>query len=329
VTVPSANSDLTGMVVLGAGGLLAGALVREAELRSLPAVGLTRAECDVTRVPSLREAIGRAHESLCPRGSGRLALINCAAYTAVDRAEVEAERAWRVNALGAEQAARVAEQRGLQTIYISTDFVFGGHGEAAGDPARQSPYDELDVPAAVGSYGRSKFAGEVLSRQAAPTCQVVRVAGLYGRGGRNFASSLAERLRLQARPRGDEVGEAAAPAPLRLDAQRVTSPTWAVAAARRILDLAQDGRPGTYHAACAGQATWLEVAVALAALLGIPAPALVAATPAELVAMGARAPRPAYCALRSRVPELRGLTPMPSWRQALSEYVALEYGPLP
>src|SRR6185295_11592337 len=112
---------------------------------------------------------------------------NTAAYTDVDGAERQEDLAFQVNALGAEMIARAADAVGAAVCHISTDFVFRG------DQSR--PYDEFDLPGPASAYARSKRAGEELVLRATRRAFVVRSGGLYGRGGRNFFSTLIARLR--------------------------------------------------------------------------------------------------------------------------------------
>jgi dTDP-4-dehydrorhamnose reductase len=273
------------VAVLGAGGLLGTHVVEE--LRGHQVVAVDRSACDVGRLEAVMAATG-----------GAQVIVNCAAYTNVDGAEREEEAAYRANALGAENCARAAETHGASLVQVSTDFVFDGK--------QREPYDELAVPAPLSVYARSKWAGEQLAQQLCRRLFLVRVQGLYGRGGRNFSSKLRELV--------------LARKPLKLDAERRVQPTWARAAARQIAVLAATDRFGTYHVSCKGAATWAEFARALAEQLQV-APAWEEVSTASLSAPAAR---PANCLFHHRFLGLRGLDRMADWRLALAEYLAEE-----
>lgn len=289
------------VAVLGARGNLGRHLCEELQRAGHMAFGLDRTHCDLGRPD--REPLAALRERL--RAHGAELLVNCAAFTDVDGAETQAELAYRVNALGAELAARAGEEAGAAVCQISTDFVFAGD--------RERPYDEFDAPDPRSVYARSKWAGEGLAQRACRRLYLVRVEGLYGCGGRNFASTLVDRLR-----RGQK---------LSLDRERRVSPTWSRALARQLVVLCESGHHGTYHATCEGATTWYEfaeTACRIAAELGRPLtrsfePVATAALAAA--AEGPVAPRPAMSILDNRMLRLRGLHRMPPWQAALRDYL--------
>jgi dTDP-4-dehydrorhamnose reductase len=109
-------------------------------------------------------------------------IVNCAAYTAVDRAEEEPGRARAVNALGAENVARAAGRAGAGLVHISTDYVFDGAG--------REPYLETDPPNPLGVYGKTKLEGEELVRAACGRHLLIRTSWLFGRHGKSFVSAM-------------------------------------------------------------------------------------------------------------------------------------------
>lgn len=219
------------IVVLGKNGLLGRNVL--AELGS-GAVGLGRAECDLTDERQLRAALARAE-----------LVINCAAFTNVDGAERDPDGAHRVNVSGVENLVRAAAQALL--VHVSTDFVFDG--------AQRDPYDEEARPNPQSIYARTKWLGEEAAR-AHPRLILVRVQALYGDGGGNFASKLRQ-LVLDGKP-------------LKLDGERRVQPTWARWAARTIVRLSQLGAVGTFHVSAGGETTWAEFTARLADKLGAP-----------------------------------------------------------
>ncbi|HVV52062.1 MAG TPA: sugar nucleotide-binding protein, partial [Polyangia bacterium] len=162
---------------------------------------------------------------------------NAAAYTDVDGAEAAPELAQAVNGQGAENVARAARAIGAAVVHYSTDFVFDG--------TLERPYDERDPPSPQGAYARSKVAGDARVAAATPRHFIVRVGCLYGRGGRNFPSTVVRRLR---------AGET-----LRADRDRRVSPTWVREPARVSAALARTAFYGLYHCTAQGETTWARV----------------------------------------------------------------------
>jgi dTDP-4-dehydrorhamnose reductase len=194
----------------------------------------TSRDLDVTRPESIAEVFGRDPPDL---------VIHAAAYTAVDEAEREAERAQAVNATGAAHVAEGARRVGARVIHLSTDFVFdGGQGR---------PYTPDAAPAPLGVYGRTKLAGE---REVLRICGtrglVLRTAWVYSAHGRSFVSRMLQLLRER-----EEVG---------VVADQVGTPTWVRSLAEAIWTAA--GNPdisGIQHWTDAGVASWYDFAVAI------------------------------------------------------------------
>lgn len=167
-------------------------------------------------------------------------VINCSAYTAVDRAEQEREKAFRINADGVANLARLAGIKDAKLIHISTDYVFDGTKEEA--------YDEDDPPCPTGAYGASKYEGEQRIREAAPSHFLLRTAWLYGLNGNNFVYTMLKLFRER-----DEV---------RVVADQWGSPTLASDLAEVILRLvAGNSRAfGIYHYTNEGRTNWFDFA---------------------------------------------------------------------
>jgi dTDP-4-dehydrorhamnose reductase len=270
------------LVVLGAGGLLGRHVVDEAHGHEV--LAFDRRACDITSLERVRA---------CTAGAD--AVVNCAAFTQVDPAESHVDEAYRVNALGAENVALAARDARARVVHVSTDFVFDGRKATA--------YDEFDPPAPLSVYGASKRAGESLAERVGGRLFLVRVQGLYGIGGGNFASKLRTLL--------------LASKPLSLDGERRVQPTWARLAARQILRLIATEQHGIYHVSCGGETTWAGFAAHLALRLGLEKRWREVQT-AELHAPAAR---PANCVFEQRMLKLRGLYAMPDWREACDEYL--------
>ena len=292
------------LLVTGAGGQLGAdllALARPAQDVAF-ARGLTSRELDITDPFAVRDVVaqwaGVVHSD---SPAHRLVVVNAAAYTAVDDAETDEERAYAVNAAGPALLAAACDRVGAQLIQVSTDYVFAGDGSV--------PY-EVDSPTAPRSaYGRTKLAGEQVVREVLPDASwVVRTAWLYGATGSNFVKTMAA---LEATRETLAV----------VDDQR-GSPTWSRDLAAGLLELAQRQPPaGVLHATNSGAATWRDLAAAVFTELGAD-PARVTATTSA--AYPRPAPRPAYSVLSAAAWAHAGLTPLRGWRAALADAFALQ-----
>ena len=170
-------------------------------------------------------------------------MINTAAYTAVDAAERDSERAEAVNATGAAHVAEAAQRVGARVLHISTDFVFDG--------GRGYPYGPQDRAEPLGVYGRTKLAGErEVLRICGEHALVVRTAWLYASHGRNFPLTMLRLMRER-----DHLG---------VVADQVGTPTWARALAEALwVGAARQGLSGVHHWTEAGVASWYDFAVAI------------------------------------------------------------------
>lgn len=217
-------------------------------------------------------------------------VINCAAYTAVDKAEDDAEAADRANRLGPELLARY----GRNIIQISTDYVFDGTAHL--------PYRESDEPNPVSVYGRTKLAGERAVLREAETAVVIRTAWVYSAFGSNFVKTM-RRLGAERESLGvvfDQVG----------------TPTYAADLAAAIVAVLPQITPGTkeiYHFSNEGVTSWYDFACAIMEMSGLPC----TVRPIESVEYPTRAARPAYSVLnKAKIKRDFGLA-IPHWREAL------------
>ena len=277
-------------VILGAAGLIGGALCDELAGAGWRLVAATRAACDIRDAPAVR--------ALC-REARPAVVFNAAAYTNVDRAEAEPELARAVNAAGAEVVARAAAEVGAKLVHYSTDFVFDGE--------RERPYVEDNPPSPLGAYARSKAEGDQRVRAAAPRHVILRVGCVYGRGGRNFPSTLARRL---------GAGE-----PLQIDDEQRVSPTWVREVAAVSRAIAATEHQGLFHCTAPGETTWADFARRLAAELGLPDTLIQPMSDAGL-ALPARRPRRAV--LDSSRLRRCGLDLLSPWEEALRRYAAID-----
>jgi len=167
-------------------------------------------------------------------------IVNCSAYTAVDRAEDEPEQAFRINAEGVRNLALLAREKGAKLLHISTDYVYDGR--------KEGPYVETDPPNPLGIYGRSKLQGELYIRENMDSHVILRTAWLYGPNGKNFVLTM---LRLF-----HERNE------VRIVADQWGSPTLAGDLADAILQIItrETIQYGTFHFTNEGRTNWFEFA---------------------------------------------------------------------
>jgi dTDP-4-dehydrorhamnose reductase len=281
------------ILVAGKSGQLAQCLRDSAALRDMPMVAVGRPELDLESGEGIDRAIAEAEPS---------AIVNAAAYTAVDPAEAEPGRAFRINCGGAALLADAAARHGIPFIHISTDYVFDGR--------KRLLYREGDVPAPLNVYGSSKLAGEATVLKACPWTAVIRTSWVYSPYGQNFVRTM---LRLSETQTVVRV----------VDDQR-GNPTSAVDLADAILVIAErlrsaNGRDdaGIYHLAAEGETSWYGFAAAIFTSLarrGRQVPKLEPITTAEYPTP-ARRPRNS-CLDSSKAERTFGVR-LPPWRSSL------------
>jgi dTDP-4-dehydrorhamnose reductase len=275
------------VLVTGAGGMLAQAVVPALRRAGHEPIAFARAELDVTDAARVAAAVAGARPDW---------VCHLAAFTDVDGCETRSDHALRVNGEGAGHVAAAARAAGAAVLSISTDYVF------AGDDPR--PRRESDPVGPVSAYGRSKLAGEEAVRAANPCHLIVRAAWLYGRGGRNFVDTIRER--------------ALAGTPLAVVDDQHGSPTWTEDLAVALVELMDRSVTGTYHATSTGDCTWHEFAREICAQVG----ARVEVSRRSSAELARPAKRPAYSVLdTSGLRQALGHE-LPHWREALARYVA-------
>jgi dTDP-4-dehydrorhamnose reductase len=279
------------ILVTGGSGQVGGALLRLASDMEIVAPG--RSELDLSDPRSLAAIIGSRPWA---------AVVNCAAYTAVDRAESDVVAAWQINALAPAALAAATAAANIPIIQLSTDYVFDG--------SKAASYVEDDPVAPLGVYGASKEGGEQAIRTANPAHIILRTAWVVSATGSNFVKTM---LRLGAdRPH------------LRVVADQHGCPTTADDIARAILTILgriADGPYGTYHFVNAGEATWHELAEAVFARAAIYGHAAPAVEPIATSDYPTRAARPANSRLwTAKIARDFGVAPR-QWREAVDEIV--------
>jgi dTDP-4-dehydrorhamnose reductase len=287
-----------GIAVFGANGQVGSALARRARERRVKLELLPHAQVDITNAKAVTAAL---------RDNSIGIAINAAAYTAVDKAESESDRAFAINRDGAATLAQACSTQGAQLIHISTDYVFDG--------TKSTAYVESDPIAPIGAYGLSKAEGEVAVVSNAPDSIILRTAWVYGLEGANFIKTM---LRLGAER--DLV---------RVVHDQKGSPTYADDLADAILtliDRRQRATTGVYHLAGQGTATWYDVAheiFAETARRKLRTPRLEAITTSEYPTP---AKRPANSVLDSSLIKRDFGIALPDWRDALARMLKAHLG---
>ena len=262
-------------------------------------IAVDRTRVDLSQPESIRQAMAQIQPNL---------VVNAGAYTAVDKAENEPELASAVNGIAPGIFAEECEKLGASLIHFSTDYVFDG--------SRGSAYLETDITNPLGTYGKSKLAGEEAIRQAGNRHIIIRTAWVYGNGGKgNFVKTM---LRL-----GKEREE------IRVVADQIGSPTWTGDLAAAVSQIIPQIKPeifGTYQYTNSGVCSWYDFAIAIfeeAEKLGFPLKVqrVIPITTAEYPTP---AKRPAFSVLSTvKISAILGTYP-PHWRQGLRQMLARE-----
>jgi dTDP-4-dehydrorhamnose reductase len=251
----------------------------------------TRASLELTRATEVRSAVLDAAPSV---------IVNCAAFNDVDGAESRPSDAFAVNAFAVRTLARCAEEVNAVFVHYGSDFVFDG--------TATEPYSEDQPPAPQSAYGMSKLLGDWFALDA-PRAFVLRVESLFG----GAAGWTGRRGSFEGIVDGLQQGR-----PVTVFVDRVVTPSYVhdvALATRHLID--SGARPGLYHCVNSGSATWHDVAVEVAGVLGVP-PRL---EPITLEQHRLPAKRPRYCALSNGKLAAAGFA-MPSWQDALRRWIA-------
>jgi dTDP-4-dehydrorhamnose reductase len=195
--------------------------------QGLNTIVLDQPEFDITNTDQLQQAVSDAQ-----------VIVNCAAYTNVDKAESEAELAYQVNAEAVGRLSAIARDADKWLLHISTDFVFDGKSDR--------PYTETHPANPINTYGKTKLAGEQLLAQSNCSHCIIRVEWTYGSAGNHFVAKLINRAKS---------GE-----PLKVVDDQIGSPTATTEAAKVICKLLQKKPEGIFHFASAGYVSRYEMA---------------------------------------------------------------------
>ena len=270
-------------LVLGANGQLGQELIKLLKTYNVKVVGLTKKEIDFENPKTIIEKLEKYPSRF---------LVNCAAYTQVDKAEEEIDLANKINGCSVGQIAKYTWGKGIQFVHISTDYVFDGLAKV--------PYKETDQTNPQSIYGKSKLLGEsevILNNSKA---YILRTSWVYGDYGKNFPKIIADKLR-----NGEN---------LNIVRDQIGSPTWTFDLAKAIVEvLHKKPQPGIYHVTNSEFCSWYEFAKEISKSLKIDESKV---TPISSDKFLRPAKRPSYSVLSNEKWIKSGLNPLPSWLES-------------
>jgi dTDP-4-dehydrorhamnose reductase len=286
------------IIIVGSGGRLGAALLREWRARGDDVLGLNRALLDLSNHRQIRDVLEPLEFD---------ALVNCGAQTNVDRCEQEVHEAFQINSGAVATLADVCTRKKARCVQISTDYVFDG--------LKREPYTEEDEPHPISTYGVSKLRGELYLHAVADRHLVVRVSWVFGPDRASFVDQIIQRALEQER--------------VEAIADKVSVPTYTLDAAVLLRPLVENANiEGVVHLANAGACTWQEYgqhALDCAAAAGLPLRArkVEPLALAEMRTFVAR--RPVYTPLcTDKLTGLTGLSPRP-WQEAVDHYIGTHW----
>lgn len=268
--------------VTGARGQLGTDLMLELERRGIPSIGIDMDDVDLTDAGAVRGFFAAADFDAC---------IHCAAYTAVDKAEDEPELCRAVNVDGTANVARACAEKNVKMIYISTDYVFDGSGDA--------PWS-VDAPKApAGVYGKTKSDGEDIALKLVDKLFIVRTSWVFGKHGANFVKTM---LRLGAEKET-----------INVVSDQIGSPTFTEDLAVLLCDMVVTEKYGVYHASNEGFCSWYDFAGEIMKRAGLNCQVI----PVTSGQYPTKAVRPKNSRLDKSCLDSAGFNRLPDWRDAL------------
>jgi len=278
------------ILVTGARGMLGTDLVCVCEEKGHEVFATDVDELDITWLDFLHKMLC----DICPD-----VVVNCAAYTDVDRAEVEREKAFLINGEGVKNLALVCRDLDIDLCHISTDYVFDG--------TKEGPYTPDDIPNPINAYGQSKLAGEKHILDMVEKFYIIRSSWLYGKYGKNFIFKVLELAEKQKE--------------LRVVDDQIGSPTWTVTLARAISVIVETKEYGIYHVTdeTGGGISWCEFARQIVKNAGLSTEV----TPLKTEEFPQKAKRPIYSVLDlTKINNLLEES-LPFWNKSLADFLQL------
>lgn len=274
------------VLVTGVAGQLGYDVIKELESHQIEYLGVDRDTMDLTDENAVRQVI---------TNFGPDAVIHCAAYTAVDKAEDDVEACRKVNVDGTRYIAEVCREINAKMVYISTDYVFPGTGEQF--------YEVDDIKGPQNVYGQSKYDGELEVQRLLEKYFIVRISWVFGINGNNFIKTM---LRL------GETRNA-----LTVVADQIGSPTYTYDLAKLLVEMVENEQYGVYHAHNEGVCSWAEFATEIFKQANLN----VTVIPVPSTEYLTRAARPLNSRMSTARLTEKGFGLLPIWQDALKRYI--------
>lgn len=273
------------VLVTGVKGQLGYDIVNECRLRDIDVMGVDIDEMDITNSLQVAQVIKNASVD---------AVIHCAAWTAVDKAEDEIELCRKVNRDGTANIASVCKMLNIPMMYFSTDYVFAGQGE--------EPWMEYAERKPLNVYGQTKYEGE-LEVEKLDKYFILRISWVFGVNGQNFVKTM---LRL-----GNERGEVS------VVNDQIGSPTYTYDLAKLCVDMIQTDKYGVYHATNQGYCSWYEFACEIFKQADMH----VKVNSVDSTMFPVKATRPKNSRMSQKELDKNGFARLPEWKDALARYL--------
>lgn len=278
------------VLITGAKGQLGTDVMAELKSNNIEALGIDREELDIVDAKACEEFFDKAN------AEKRIdAVIHCAAYTAVDKAEDEQELSYNINALGTKNIATACKKFDMKLMYISTDYVFNGQGER--------PWEPDDERQPLNVYGKTKYEGELFVEEITKKYFIVRIAWVFGIAGNNFIKTM---LKL-AKERDS----------LTVVDDQIGSPTYTADLSKLLVSMIQTDKYGRYHATNEGYCSWYEFAKEIFKVAGV----TINVAAVDSSAYPAKAKRPANSRMEKKKLDEMGFKRLPSWQDATRRYI--------
>lgn len=274
------------VLVTGYTGQLGYDVVKELTARNIECIGTTRKDFSLTDTKAMKDFI----EAYRPD-----AVIHCAAYTAVDKAEDEQDLCRAINTDATRELAQICKHINAKMIYISTDYVFPGEGN--------SYYEINDPKDPKNIYGKTKLDGEIVVQEILTKYFIVRISWVFGINGKNFIKTMLNLAKTHDR--------------LTVVDDQIGSPTYTVDLAKLLCDMVVTDKYGVYHATNEGICSWYEFAKEIFKQAKVN----IDVKPVPSSAFPTKATRPHNSKLSKQSLINAGFKPLPTWQNALSSYL--------
>lgn len=255
-------------------------------LKALPVLpGVSYTRLDLTNLSCISAILTEAAPE---------AVIHCASYVAVDKAEEEQTLCFLINEIATEHIARYCGKKNIPLLYTSTDYVFDGSGDR--------PFTTKDVPRPLNVYGASKYAGELAVTRFAPKHFIVRICWTYARNSKNFVTTMLSLAKTRDT--------------LSVVTDQIGSPTYVPDLAKLLVKMITTDRYGLYHAANEGYCSRYELTKEILRLAGLSVTIL----PIESSAFSGKAKRPNNCRFDTNALTRNGFSKLPPWQDGLYRF---------